>query len=130
MSTPDNVDAYLAGLPPEVAERLTRVRQVVVEHLDAGEELIRYGMPAVMLDRRHGLHFAAWKKHIGFYPVPVLDEPLESAVAPYRSSKDTVGFRHDRELPYALVGQICDAIMGQRLRVGGMLGEGRRSRSV
>ena len=100
-----------------MAERLARVRAVVTEHLDGGEELIRYGMPAVMLGPRYGLHFAAWKKHIGLYPVPVFEEPLESAVAPYRSSKDTVGFRHDRELPYALVEQICDAIVHQRLRV-------------
>jgi uncharacterized protein YdhG (YjbR/CyaY superfamily) len=117
MSTPETVDAYLADLPPEVAERLRRVRAIITDHLAGGEELIRYGMPAVMLDPRHGLHFAGWKKHIGLYPVPVLDEPLESAVAPYRSSKDTVGFRHDRELPYALVGRICDAIVHQRLRV-------------
>ena len=114
MSTPDTVDAYIASFPPEVADRLTRVRAILTDRLDGGEESIRYGMAAVMLGPRHGLHLGGWKKHIGLYPVPVFDEPLESAVAPYRSSKDTVGFRHDRELPYELVGRICDAIVEQR----------------
>jgi uncharacterized protein YdhG (YjbR/CyaY superfamily) len=111
MSTPETVDAYIAGFPPEVADRLARVREIMRARLAGGEESVRYGMAAVMLGPRHGLHLGGWKKHIGLYPVPVLDEPLESAVAPYRSSKDTVGFRHDRELPYELVGQICDAVM-------------------
>lgn len=114
MSTPDTVDAYIASFPPEVADRLTRVRGILTDRLDGGEESIRYGMAAVMLGPRHGLHLGGWKKHIGLYPVPVFDEPLESAVAPYRSSKDTVGFRHDRELPYELIGRICDAIVEQR----------------
>ena len=70
-------------------------------------------MPAVMLGRRYGLHFAGWQRHVALYPVPALAEPLESAVAPYRSGKDTVSFRHSRDLPYALVGQICDAIAEQ-----------------
>jgi uncharacterized protein YdhG (YjbR/CyaY superfamily) len=114
VSTPETVDAYLSDLPAEVAERLSKVRAIITDRLDGGVELIRYGMPAVMLGPRHGIHFAAWKKHIGLYPVPVLDEPLESAVAPYRSSKDTVRFRHDRELPYELVGRICDAVVELR----------------
>ena len=114
MSTPNTVDTYIARFPPEVAERLTELRMTIAEHFDGGRETIRYGMPAVMLGPRHGLHFAGWKKHIALYPFPVLAEPLETRVAPYRSGKDAVTFRHTLEIPYELVGQICDAIAEHR----------------
>jgi len=104
------VDAYIAGFPPEVAERLRRLREIITQHPGGGEETIRYGMPAVMWGTRYGLHYAGWTKHVALYPVPVFDEPLESAVAPYRSGKDSVTFRHNRDLPYDLVERICVAI--------------------
>lgn len=114
VSTPNAVDAYIAGFPPEVAERLRRLQAIITQHFDGGEETIRYGMPAVMVGRAYGLHYAGWQKHVALYPVPVLAEPLESAVAPYRSGKDTVSFRHRQELPDDLVARICDAIAEQR----------------
>lgn len=108
--TPATVEAYIVGFPPDVAERLSRLRETITRHFDGGEETIRYGMPAVMVGTRYGLHYAGWKKHVALYPVPVLPEPLESAVVPYRSGKDAVTFRHHQELPYDLVDRICDAI--------------------
>jgi len=109
-SAPSAVDAYIAGFPPEVAERLRRLRMIITQHFGGGEETIRYGMPAVMWGTRYGLHYAGWKKHVALYPVPVFAEPLESAVAPYRSGKDSVTFQHNRDLPYDLVESICVAI--------------------
>ena len=110
MSTPDTVDTYIAGFPPEVAERLRKLRAIITKHFDGGEESIRYGMPAVMVGARYGLQYAGWKKHVALYPVPVFAEPLEAAVAPYRSGKDGVAFPHNRELPYELVERLCGAI--------------------
>lgn len=104
------VDAYIAPFPPEVGERLTGLRRVILEHLPGGEETVRYGMPAVMVGGRYGLHFAGWKKHVALYPVPVMDEPLESRVAPYRTGKDTVRFLHSQDLPFDLVAEVCDRL--------------------
>lgn len=110
----DEVDAYVARFPADVQERLTQVRRVILEHLPGGEETIRYGMPAVMTGERYGLHFAGWKKHVALYPVPAFDGPLEERLAPYRSGKDTVRFLHSRDLPYELVGEICDEVLRRR----------------
>ena len=116
---PTTVDDYIAGFPPEVADRLRRIREVIVSAVAAHsgaapEERIRYGMPAVMLGGRYALHFAGWKKHIGLYPVPRLDEPLEAEIAPYRAEKDSAVFPHEQAVPYELIGRVAEAIRARR----------------
>lgn len=106
----DAVEAYVAKFPPEVEARLRLLRAVIVDRFPGAEQKIRYGMPSVMLGGRYGLHFAGWKKHIAIYPVPPLGEPLESVAAPYRSGKDAMSFPHTQEVPYELVGRICDRL--------------------
>jgi uncharacterized protein YdhG (YjbR/CyaY superfamily) len=132
MATPVTVDEYIAGFPPDVRERLERVRTEIVasvQSADGGqpEEKMRYGIAAVMLGGRYALHFAGWKKHIGLYPVPRLSEPLESEIAPYRAEKDTVSFPHAKEIPYGLIGRVTTEIV--RLRAtspNASAGSGRR----
>lgn len=111
---PETVDAYIAGFPPEVADRLEHVRQAIRAEVPEPEEKVRYGLAAVMLGGRYALHFGGWKKHIGVYPVPPLPDALESEVAPYRSGKDSVVFPHSAELPYDLVSRITAAIVAGR----------------
>ena len=111
---PQTVDAYIAGFPPEIADRLEGVRQAIRAEVPEPEERMRYGLGAVMLGGRYALHFGGWKKHIGIYPVPTLSDPLESEVAPYRSGKDSLVFPHTAELPYDLVSRITAAIVAKR----------------
>ena len=114
MAAAATVDEYIAGFPPEVAERLQRIREVIVAEVPHPEEKIRYGIAAVMLGGRYALHFAGWKKHIGLYPVPTLDEPLQSEIAPYRAEKDSAVFPHDKPIPYELIGRVTAAIVARR----------------
>ena len=115
----ETVDEYIAGFPPEVAERLQRIREVIVSAVAAGsdaepEERIRYGIAAVMLGGRYALHFAGWKKHIGLYPVPQFEPELEAEIAPYRAEKDSVVFPHAQPVPYELIGRVAEAIVAMR----------------
>lgn len=119
MPSAATVDEYIAGFPPDVAERLSRIRSVIVGAVadvsgHEPEEKMRYGIAAVMLGGRYALHFAGWKKHIGLYPVPALPEPLEADVAPFRAEKDSVVFPHTKEIPYELIGRVAREIAAQR----------------
>jgi uncharacterized protein YdhG (YjbR/CyaY superfamily) len=114
MTAAATVDEYIAGFPPEVAERLQRIREVILSEVPQPEEKVRYGIAAVMLGGRYALHYAGWKKHIGLYPVPTLDEPLESRIAPYRAEKDSVVFPHSTPIPYELIGDVAAAVVAQR----------------
>ena len=114
MAAAPTVDEYIAGFPTEVAERLQRIREVILAEVPLPEDKVRYGIAAVMLGGRYALHFAGWKKHIGLYPVPTLDQPLEGEVAPYRAEKDSVVFPHSAPIPYELIGQVTRAIVARR----------------
>ena len=63
------------------------------------EESIRYKMPAYKVGNYH-LYFAAYKKHIGFYPVTGLSE-IEEEFSIYRAkkTKDSLHFMHNQPLP-------------------------------
>ena len=50
------------------------------------------------------------KQHVALYHVPASEGSLEARVAPYRSGKDTVRFLHSKDLPYDLVGEVCDRL--------------------
>ncbi|WP_243075079.1 iron chaperone [Microbacterium sp. SS28] len=119
MAAAATVDEYISGFPLDVAERLTRIRAIVVAAVRDGtgaepEEKVRYGIAAVMLGGRYALHYAGWKKHIGLYPVPALSEPLEAQVAPYRAEKDSVTFPHAQPLPDELIARIAAEVVAQR----------------
>lgn len=113
------VDAYIAGFPPATAAALQEVRGAVHRGAPGAWEGFRYQMPVVMLGDRYLVHFAGWKRHVALYPVPPLDEPLESEVAPLRSGKDTVKLMLDRPVPGDLVARIASAIAAGRRGEGG-----------
>lgn len=115
MAAAPSVDDYIAGFPPAVAERLQRIREVIVAEVPPpAEEKVRYGIAAVMLEGRYALHYAGWKKHIGLYPVPRFDEPLEGEVAPFRAEKDSLVFPHTAPIPYELIGAVARAVVARR----------------
>lgn len=102
----NNVERYIAQFEPEVKDRLTVLRQLFFEVVPDTEESIRYNMPAFTVGKHH-LYFAAYKKHIGFYPVYDLPE-IEEQIAPFRAkgTKDSLHFPHNKPLPVELIKEI------------------------
>jgi len=107
------VDDYIETFPAERQNLLQQVRAAIHRGVPDANEQIRYGMPAVMLGRRYGIHFAGWKNHIGLYAVPTLDEPLETAIAPYRN-KDALAFRWSEPVPFDVIEHVSAAIAALR----------------
>ncbi len=81
----NEVELYISQFKPEIQSRLEILRQLFFEVLPDTEESIRYEMPAFKIGKHH-LYFAAYKKHIGFYPVYGLTE-IEEEVTEYRAKK-------------------------------------------
>src|SRR6478672_7681212 len=102
-----DVDDYIARFPADVQSILRGVRGAIRSAAPAGDERIRYGMPAIPLDGGYWLHFAGWKNHIGIYPVPRGDDAFEAEIAEYRSAKDTVNLLYSKPIPFDLVTRIA-----------------------
>jgi uncharacterized protein YdhG (YjbR/CyaY superfamily) len=110
----DSVDDYLASFEHDTRAVLERVRAVILAEIPGAEEKVRYQIPAVMLGGRYAIHYAGWKKHLGLYPVPVLDDALEAEIAPFRASKDSLNFPYAKPIPYELIGRVAAAIVALR----------------
>lgn len=103
------VDSYIKAFPESVQERLHIIRKLFFESIPEVEESIRYKMPAYKVGKHH-LYFAAYKKHIGMYPVYGLGD-LEKEIKNYRAknTKDSIHFLHSESLPNALIKAIIIA---------------------
>ena len=104
-SAPETVDAYIAGFPDNVREILQQIRTTVRAAAPDAEESISYQIPAFKLSGRPLVYFAAHKKQIGLYPVPV-GNPELAELSEYASGKGTAQFPLNRPIPFDLIRKI------------------------
>jgi len=102
---PRSVDAYIAGFPPEVRDVLKKIRLTVRKAAPDAQEKIAYGMPAFALNGPL-VYFAAFQKHIGFFPTPTGIGKFKTELAAYETSKGTVRFPLDKPVPFGLIARI------------------------
>ena len=104
-SAPGSIDEYIAGFPREIQEILEKVRQTIREAAPDADETIKYQMPTFTL-KGNLIHFAAFKKHIGLYPVPREIVEFKDELSGYEGSKSSVRFPLDKPIPLALITRI------------------------
>lgn len=109
------IDDYLAGFPPAVKARLTKVRRTIRRAAPDAAEKIGYGIPTFTLNGNL-VHFAGYERHIGFYPAPSAIAAFREALKPYKSAKGSVQFPHDQPLPLALIAKIVAFRVAESLR--------------
>ena len=104
-ATPASIDEYIANFPEDIQDILERIRRIVHEIAPGAQEKISYQMPTFTL---HGnlVHFAAFQKHIGFYPTPSGTEKFKKEIASYKAAKGSIQFPLDRPIPYELITKI------------------------
>lgn len=110
-----NIDDYIAGQPPEVRARLSAMRATIRQHAPAAEERISYAIPTFYL-RGNLVHFAAFDRHVGFYPGPSGIAAFQEALARYKSAKGSVQFPHSEPLPLELVAKIVQFRVAEQSR--------------
>jgi len=113
-----SVDEYVASLPEDVQEVMERIRATVRTVVPDVGEKISYNMPTFTLDGLPLVHVAAWKKHIGLYPLPAMDGALAEEVAPYRAATDTMQLKYAQPIPYVLVERVLATILERRMDGG------------
>src|SRR3712207_1593056 len=109
------VDEYVASLPDDVQPVLERLRASIRAVVPEIGETISYAMPTFVLDGQPLVHLAAWKKHVGLYPLPPLDGELAREVAPYCGAKDAMQLKYAQPIPYDLVERVVGVLLQRRL---------------
>lgn len=102
---PESIDDYIVGFPPDVQAILKKIRRTIRKAAPGAEETIKYRMPAFML-KGSLVYFAAFKNHIGFYPVPTGIEKFKKELSVYKTAKGSVQFPLDQPMPLDLISKI------------------------
>ena len=102
---PGSVDEYIAGFPPDVQRLLRQIRTAIRDTAPDAQETIKYRMPTFVL-HENLVHFAAFKKHVGFYPSPSAIVAFKDELSEYAGAKGSVQFPLDRPIPLDLIEKI------------------------
>jgi len=102
---PNTIDEYSTCFPVEIQKNLEQLRYTIKKAAPDAIEVISYGMPAFKLN---GIlvWFAAYSKHIGFYPKASGIEVFKKELSIYKSAKGSVQFPLDKPLPIELITEI------------------------
>ncbi len=110
-----SIDEYVKDFPPEIQKKLEELRALIKSIAPEAKEKISYQMPAFTLNGNL-VYFAAFKKHIGFYPAPSGTEAFKEELKAYKSSKGAVQFPLDKPLPLELIGRIVKYRVEENLK--------------
>ncbi|MFN8573172.1 MAG: DUF1801 domain-containing protein [Gemmatimonadaceae bacterium] len=101
----NTIDEYIAEFPKNVQRILTDLRARIRTGAPDATERIAYGMPTFYLNGNL-VHFAAFERHIGFYPTPSGIVAFADQLKRYATSKGAVQFPIDEPLPFALISEM------------------------
>src|SRR5688500_17114141 len=104
---PENIDDYIAGFPTDVQRILQDIRGLIRTAAPEASEALKYRIPTFVLNGNL-VHFAAFEKHIGFYPTPSGIERFKDELSAYPSAKGSVQFPLDKPVPFALIRRIVE----------------------
>jgi len=107
-STANSIDEYIAEFPPETQKVLGEMRALIRASAPGATETISYAIPTFDLNGRHLVHFAGYKTHIGFYPVPSGLAAFKADLMPYKQGKGSVQFPLGQPLPTDLIRRIVE----------------------
>ena len=111
----NSIDGYIANFPEEVQRKLRELRAAIKAAAPGAEEKISYMMPAFALNGTL-VYFAAFKKHIGFFPTSSGIRVFQRELAAYETSKGTVRFPLDKPLPLKLISRIVKFRVAENLK--------------
>lgn len=108
------VDGYIKRYPANVQSILRQLRRSIKAAAPGAKEVISYSIPGYT---QNGMlaFFAAWQKHISFYPAPWEAEDLEKEMSAYKGSKGTIQFPLDQPIPFGLVTKMVKYRLQQNL---------------
>ena len=103
---PETIDAYILEQPEDIQKYLYQMHGILQAALPDAQERISWSMPTYW-NQHNIVHFAGFKKHIGFYPGPQAIEMFEERLKEYKTSKGAIQFPYNKPLPAELITEIA-----------------------
>ena len=100
-----SIDEYIRSFPEPIQKKLSELREIIREQAPEAQEKISYQIPT-FFQNGNLVHFAAYAKHIGFYPTPSGISTFRSELSKYKSAKGSVQFPLEEPLPKSLIKKI------------------------
>ena len=110
-----SIDEYIATFPEDIQKLLEELRATIKVAAPEATEKISYQMPTFYL-KGNLVHFAAYKRHIGFYPAPRGIEAFKDELARYEGSKGAIRFPIGEPLPLDLISRIVKFRVADNLK--------------
>ena len=127
---PKDIGEYIAGFPHETQEILKQIRATINKVVPDAEETISYGIPTFNLNGTYLIYFAAYKKHIGFYPVPSGIDEIDKEFASYKTSgKGTLQFPLNKPMPLDLIIKLVQFKVKENFENMGKKKQGKKTRT-
>ena len=111
-----SMDEYIASFPENVRKILEEIRNAIKATVPEAEEYISYNMPAFKVNGEYFAHFAAWKTHIGMYPIPAGNKAFQKEIVKYRGAKSSLNFPIDKPMPLKLIGKVVKFRIAENLK--------------
>ncbi|HWA52418.1 MAG TPA: DUF1801 domain-containing protein [Patescibacteria group bacterium] len=108
MKNVKTIDEYIAYYPKEVQEILNKFRKTIHDIAPNATESINYGVPTFKLNGKNLVHFASFPDHYSFFPTSSGVSHFQKELKNYKTSKGTIQFPVNKEIPWDLVKQITE----------------------
>lgn len=102
------VSKYISKFPKKTQTILRKIYTTIQITAPKSEDNMFYGVPNFKLNGKNLVQFAAFKKHIGFYPMPNTIKIFQKELLKYKTSEGTIKFPLDKPIPYPLIKKIVE----------------------
>ena len=102
---PATITDYINAAAKEARPKLREMRACIRAAAPGAEEGLKWSMPAFS-HKRILVMFAAFKRHIGFYPTPSAVKAFTKELKKYATAKGSIQFPLEKPLPRGLIRRI------------------------
>ncbi len=104
----NKVETYICQFPDDVQSHLNKIKEMVASKDSTIIFDMKYGIPTAILNNKNLLHFAAFKNHIGFYPIPETIKQFAIKLVGNKQGKGSIQFPLSEPIPFDLINEMID----------------------